>query len=971
MITPELENQVKSARTQNRQETIAIASTFTAEPIEEFLNFWLEELKLSARVEFAPYNQVFQQLLDPNSKLAANQNGINVILVNFEDWLKYDRNPQESLHSKIERNVRDLINALQAATQSSSTPYLVCLCPASPEFLSVKSQAELVAKMEILLSEELASSNGIYLVTSQEINTTYPVADYFDPQSNELGHIPYTPAYFSALATTIARKLFVLKSAPYKVIAVDCDQTLWKGVCGEVGVAGIEIDPARAKLQQLLLKQQEAGILLCLCSKNVEEDAIAVFEQRSDLPLTLDRLVSWRINWQAKSANLKSLAQELNLGLDSFIFIDDNPVECAEVRANCPQVLTLQMPQEPEAIDKFLAHTWAFDRLKVTAEDQKRTQLYQQNVQRERLRENTLTFQDFLAQLQLEITIDPPQPEQLARVAQLTQRTNQFNATTIRRSETEIEQINHSQTIEIRAITVKDRFGDYGLVGAMLFQAEPEAIAVDTFLLSCRVLGRGVEYQMLTELGKIARDKGLEWVKVSYIPTPKNQPILDFLNNVGAKFQQQSANGLLFQFPASFLIELNYNPQQAIATNKQDNKERSANNVLQPAQSNSFIFERIAQELSAMEQIVQLVNAQQYREITVEERNFVAPRTKTEEQLAQIWSEVLKIKPIGIDDNFFDLGGNSLLAVQLFAKIEQIFQQRLPLTTLLQDSTIEQLARNLDQDKSATHWSPIVPLQPKGSKLPLFLLHARGASVLVYRQLANFLGMEQPVYGIQPQGLNGKATILTKVEELAAYYIQEIQKIQPTGPYLLGGYSFGGQLAFEMARQLQQQGETIDQLILLDCRGPNSYNRLSFSQRILIHFNNLLEKKHEYIIEKVLDWKRWLQDDLQYNLQKLSIKVFQKLNLSLPLKLQNTLIEDRNQQAEKNYQPQFYPGKVTLLRAEEWLGGVGCEIDEYLGWKELVGQDIDIYPIPGDHFSMFEEPYVEKLGETLKSCLNA
>jgi thioesterase domain-containing protein len=266
--------------------------------------------------------------------------------------------------------------------------------------------------------------------------------------------------------------------------------------------------------------------------------------------------------------------------------------------------------------------------------------------------------------------------------------------------------------------------------------------------------------------------------------------------------------------------------------------------------------------------------------------------------------------------------------------------------------------------------SCLVPIQPKGSKPPLFLVHARGTSVLVYRSLATYLGTERPVYGIQPQGLNGEAEILTTVEEMAAYYLQEIKKIQPIGSYSLGGYSFGGELAFEMSRQLHQQGEKVDKLILLDSNAPTSNKRLPFSQRINIHFHNLQKRKHKYIIERALDWKRWLQDDLQYNFQKLAVKVFRYLNLPLSLKLHNILIEVRNDKARANHQLKFYPGKVILMRTQGSLGGVGRQRDEYLGWKNLVGQEIDIYSVPGHHLSMLEEPNVQQLAEVLKSCLD-
>jgi amino acid adenylation domain-containing protein len=349
---------------------------------------------------------------------------------------------------------------------------------------------------------------------------------------------------------------------------------------------------------------------------------------------------------------------------------------------------------------------------------------------------------------------------------------------------------------------------------------------------------------------------------------------------------------------------------------------------------------------------------------------FVPPSNPTEELLASIWADVLGVGQVGIHDNFFELGGHSLLALRLFGKMEQAFGTTFPLATLFEAPTVKDLSNIIDQKQSLAAGSCLIPIQPKGSKLPLFLLHARGASVLVYRNLANHLGTERPVYGVQPQGLNGEAEILTTVEEMAAYYIQEIKKIQPIGPYLLGGYSFGGELAFEMSRQLDQQGEKVEQLILLDSNAPTSSKRLPFSQRIVIHFNNLLEKKHNYVIERVLDWKRWLQDDLQYNSQKLSVKVLQYFGLPLSLRLRNISIEARNDKARNNHQLKFYPGKVILMRTKNSLGGVGRERDEYLGWKDLVGQGIDVYPVPGHHLSMLEEPGVQQLAEVVKSCLN-
>ena len=283
-----------------------------------------------------------------------------------------------------------------------------------------------------------------------------------------------------------------------------------------------------------------------------------VFDRRPDMVLKREHLVSWRINWQPKSQNIRALAQELNLGLDSFIFLDDNPVECAEVRAGCPEVLTLRLPIDGD-IEGFLRHVWAFDRLRVTSEDRQRTTMYKQEADRARFQRQAPTIGEFLAGLDLRVTISEPAPEQVNRVAQLTQRTNQFNFTTVRRNDGEIQRLAKSG-LECRAVEVRDRFGDYGLVGVMIFGGRGDALEIDTFLLSCRVLGRGVEHRMFNELGEIARRRQLSLVAATLIPTKKNQPARDFLEEVAASYRRQVDGGWRYELPVEAAATVAYRP---------------------------------------------------------------------------------------------------------------------------------------------------------------------------------------------------------------------------------------------------------------------------------------------------------------------------------------------------------------------------------------------------------------------------
>lgn len=611
---------------------------------------------------------------------------------------------------KIKENVNNLLLALKSASERSSTPYLVCVCPASPAAVADAEQIAFFQQMEDLMVSELDVVSSVCLVKTVELTTAYPVSTYYDAYSDELGHVPYTPAFFAALGTTIARKFHAMHSVPYKVIVLDCDQTLWKGVCGEDGPLGIEIDPPRKMLQEFIVGQCSAGMLICLCSKNNEEDVNEVFEYHPEMPLKQEHIVTWRINWRPKSENIKSLASELELGLDSFILIDDNPVECAEVQANCPEVLTLCLPKEPDYIPRFLEHIWVFDHLKITDEDKKRTISYKQNTKREHFRQESLTFKDFLAGLGLEVRILEAMPGYLARVAQLTQRTNQFNCTTVRRSETDVQKLLQSGILECLVTEVSDRFGDYGLVGVILFKAASEAIKVDTFLLSCRAMGRGVEHRMLAKLGELAKERGLGYVEVTYIPTKKNQPASDFLKAIGSKYKEPLDSGFLCRFPIEYVNTLTYTPStpsvgELAGSVQLDNSSspgsQISENQVAYTQAKTGLFHHIATNLCSAEQILKIIESQPHKRRPDLSNEYVAPGNGLEHSIASIWQKVLGIEKVGIHDNFFEIGGTSLKGVQLIAQLRREFNVDIPIVSLFEKPTINSMAKMLGNNKDA------------------------------------------------------------------------------------------------------------------------------------------------------------------------------------------------------------------------------------------------------------------------------
>lgn len=687
------------------RQNLAITATFTAEPVKESLKFWMRELGQSWEIEFSPYNQVFAQLLDSASLLSQNRGGANVILIRLEDLLRFapqeERAPGPRRADRLQRDVRELVSAVKLAAGRSDTPCLVFLCPDSRAAMDDPDWVALAAQMESLLEQELDRARGVSLTTTSEVATLYPVPDYDDAYRDELGHVPYTPLYFAALGTAIIRRVHWLPRAPYKVIVLDCDQTLWKGVCAEDGIDGIEIDPPRKRLQEFIVAQQKAGMLLCLCSRNREEDIAQVFARR-EMPLTREHIVSWRINWSPKSENIRSLAEELGLGLDSFIFLDDDLIACAEVRANRPEVLALALPRDVDRIPRFLEHVWAFDRTRVTQEDTQRTALYRQDLERRRLEEQSSSFEDFLTGLALQVRLAPIDPEQIPRVAQLTQRTNQFNATGKRRSEREIQTLDR-YGLECLVVDVSDRFGHYGLVGVLIFEAASEALRVDTFLLSCRALGRGVEKHMLGELGRIARERSLGWVEVPYRVSERNQPALEFLESVCGGFKQAADSSLVvFRLPAEFAAGIPDGP----ASGGPPMSPKTAGGRQLPAppeerskrpRADSERVSRIASHLSTPQQIIQAIASAGFRARPGTEASYVEARGNLERRLVGMWEELLQVARVGVEDNFFELGGDSIQATLLISRVRDAFGPELSLPEFFDSPTVVGLARAIDR----------------------------------------------------------------------------------------------------------------------------------------------------------------------------------------------------------------------------------------------------------------------------------
>jgi amino acid adenylation domain-containing protein len=350
----------------------------------------------------------------------------------------------------------------------------------------------------------------------------------------------------------------------------------------------------------------------------------------------------------------------------------------------------------------------------------------------------------------------------------------------------------------------------------------------------------------------------------------------------------------------------------------------------------------------------------------------VAPRDAIELQLIKIWEEVLRVEPVGVRDNFFELGGDSLLAVRLFAQIDKPFGRKLPLATLFQAPTIEHLADVLRQEECSPPWSALVPIQPRGSKPPFFCVHAHGGEVLIFKDLVKQLGPDQPFYGLQALWLNGEQARPSGVEEMAASYLREIRTLQPKGPYLLGGYCYGGKVAFEMAQQLKAEGQEVALLAMLDAYAPGYPQRLPWvrrqiGQRVAYHVGNLRRRGPHEWLNYCLEKGKIVKARTEKRLMKFASKLYLGFGRPLPTALQE--VQDIPRPRHNPYTPSVYPGEIVLFRPSQQPQSYYHLPD--MGWGGLAAGGLEIYEVPGRFGAIIKEPHVRVMAEHLRRCLQA
>jgi FkbH-like protein len=510
---------------------VKIAASFTAQPIEPALKLWGRAFGLDVECRFAGYDQIVQALLDDDESGGPDAGRVTVVLTRPEDL---PADPADATAA-----LEEILGAIEEAgsVRPGRDRLLVgTLPPVVSSFAAIDRQQSDVLRNQ--WRDRLAGVAGIELFDFAQVVERLGTEQARSSSLEVMTRGGYSQRLHQGLAIALVRQIRAAGGRRAKVVALDCDNTLWGGVVGEVGLEELELDadgPGRSfqLFQQYLKRLKDRGLLLVVVSKNEEHDVRAVFADHPEMVLHTEDIAAWKVNWQPKSENLRELAEELNLGLDTFVLVDDDPVARMEVKTRLPDVHVVPLPDDPAAYCETLDRLWLFDGAAPTGVDATRTQKAQEEQSRRRERGSAVSLEDFLARLELKVEVTAAGEQDWPRVAQLTQRTNQFNLSLRRRTLDEVKAL--ATASDVLVLRARDRFGDYGLVGVAVLQPGTEVgcCELETLLMSCRALGRGVEDAFLHGIAAAAAAKGATTLAAAYASGARNGQVTDFLARSG------------------------------------------------------------------------------------------------------------------------------------------------------------------------------------------------------------------------------------------------------------------------------------------------------------------------------------------------------------------------------------------------------------------------------------------------------
>ena len=529
---------------------VAILPSFTLNGLNETFHVKCSEIGIRYQSYVADYNQYNQEILNSKSDFYNFSPDITFLILDIRSLLgDYFYFPYSISSAERKSLVKEKINELenlilQFKNNSSSTLVITNFnIPSySPNgIIETKSEFgfhEMIHEINESLRNIVKNQNSIYVYDFNQFVSKYGEKNIFDYRQFHLGSIQIAFNYIPYFAYELMSYVKTMLGVSRKCIVLDLDNTLWGGIVGEDGFDGIELDQtsngkAFVEFQKQLLSLWQQGIILAINSKNNFDDAMKVIREHPDMILREKHFASIQINWDDKAQNIKQIAEEINIGLNSIVFFDDDKLNQERIKQEFPEVLTVDMPNDPSQYSSILTNLNDFNVLQKTEEDTKRGVMYAQQRQRKQFENTVSNLDQFLKQMDIKVKIKQSNGFLIPRISQLTLKTNQFNLTTRRYQEEEIRKFSKDENFEVGCAQVLDKFGDNGITGAYIVKKNETNWILDTFLLSCRVMGRGVEDAMLSHILKDAKNNGIEEFKAEFIPTLKNKPAENFLSDFG------------------------------------------------------------------------------------------------------------------------------------------------------------------------------------------------------------------------------------------------------------------------------------------------------------------------------------------------------------------------------------------------------------------------------------------------------
>jgi FkbH-like protein len=532
---------------------VALLSSFSIEFIHDSLIAlgFLEGLRI--QVYQPAYGQFRQEILNADSGLYKFSPDAVILAVEGRDFVPalYAHDASDGAVDREVAVAGQELPTLVKAFRERSTAILLVHNFAPPTWPRLgildghlgQGQAETVAALNAALSRVCRETRGAYAVDYAGLVQRAGALAWYDDRMAHYARAPIAQSALPQLAREYIKFLRAHGGKSKKCLVLDLDNTIWGGVLGEEGPRGIQLGPeypgsAYMAFQRAIRGLRQRGVILAVASKNNPADVDEVFASNPYMVLRPEDFSILRIGWNPKSQSLTEIAAHLNIALDHVVLVDDNPAECDEVGHALPAVTVVTLPQQPEHFVRALLEPGFFDGLSVSTEDLRRAELYQQRDQAEELRVKSASLEDFYRRLEMEVTFRSLHEESTAaRAAQLTQKTNQFNVTTIRYAEADLLKRSANPAWLVRTVQVRDRFGDNGIVGVLMAHMDTVELEIDTLLLSCRVIGRTVETAMLAYLCEHAIRHGARRLRGSIVATAKNTPVRDLYERHG--FQRE------------------------------------------------------------------------------------------------------------------------------------------------------------------------------------------------------------------------------------------------------------------------------------------------------------------------------------------------------------------------------------------------------------------------------------------------